>query len=327
MKNRTILLERLHIRNFKGIGQLEVEPTRDTRVEGENGKGKTTILDAFLWLLFDKDSTGRTEFGIRPLDGKNQPIKGLVCMVEAVLNINGRRCVLKKEHHEKVVKDQLRGYTTLCWVDDVPKKASQYAESISGIIPEDSFRLMTYLRHFNENLSWKDRRAVLLDITGEIGTPAGFDELLSALNGRSLDDYKKVLAGQLERYKNEREEINPRIDELQRGLKGAGAPANQTDLQAQRQAIQEDIAQIDADRRALLDQEQQRQGKIDQVNALQSDRIKREAELARDTSGIKHLLDEKTKLAGMLVDKRALTTDIDGRLQVTRRGLLTAQNH
>ena len=197
MKKQSILLQGLRVKNFKGITNLEIEAARNTRVEGENGKGKTTILDAFLWLLFDKDSTGRTEFGIRPLDSKNQPIKGLVCMVEAVLNINGSRCVLKKEHHEKIVKDQLRGYTTLCWVDDVPKKAGQYAEYISGIIPEDSFRLLTNLRHFNENLSWKDRRAVLLDIAGEIGTPAGFDELLSALNGRSLDDYKKVLAGQL----------------------------------------------------------------------------------------------------------------------------------
>ena len=137
-----ITLNRLKIENFKGVKSFEVDLGGGNAViEAENGVGKTTIYDSFLWLLFGKDSTGRKEFEIRPLDRHNQPIKGVVLAVEAELDIDGATPVFRKEHHEKVVKGQLRGYETMCWIDEVPMKVGEYSEYIAKIISEDHFKL------------------------------------------------------------------------------------------------------------------------------------------------------------------------------------------
>ena len=49
-------LLKLKLKNFKGIKDFTLETDgKNVNVYGENGTGKTTIFDAFLWLLFDKD--------------------------------------------------------------------------------------------------------------------------------------------------------------------------------------------------------------------------------------------------------------------------------
>ena len=59
---RTITLKSLSLVNFKGVRSQEIKfSDQVTVVCGENGTGKTTVFDAFLWLLFGKDSTGRSD--------------------------------------------------------------------------------------------------------------------------------------------------------------------------------------------------------------------------------------------------------------------------
>ncbi len=83
------LLE-LNIANFKAIQNFAFQPNGgNVTVFGENGCGKTTIYDAFLWLFFGKNSEGKTDFDLRPLDENNVAIKGLVLAVEASLSIDG----------------------------------------------------------------------------------------------------------------------------------------------------------------------------------------------------------------------------------------------
>ena len=300
-------LLKLRLESFKGIKQFDAEFDGENAViKSKNGVGKTTIYDAFLWLLFGKDSTGRAEFSVRPLDKNNQLIKGLTLTVSATIEIDGMPHTFRKQHAEKTVKRQFRGYETLCWIDEVPKKVGEYAEYIKELIPEDTFKLLTDLHHFNSKFHWTDRRAILLDIAGEIGTPDGFDALLGELNGRTIEEYKKVLADQKKRLVKERDEINPRIDEIQRGLdEYVGTDSNDVEmLTASRELIKKEIAALDEKRQVIFEQEKQRQASLDKVNKLKSDKAKREVALASDTSGIQALLGEKNKLEAELSKKQ-----------------------
>ncbi len=167
-----ITLEAIRLFNFKGLKDFElIANGQNATIKGANGTGKTTVYDGFLWLLFGKDSTGRTDFAVRPLDLENQPIKGLDVTVEVALVINGVTHVLRKTNSEHHVKEQLRGYTTSYWVDDVPKKAGEFAQYVGNLVPEDTFKLLANLRHFNEALHWSDQRSILLDVAGDIGGP------------------------------------------------------------------------------------------------------------------------------------------------------------
>ena len=129
-----IKLNRLKIENFKGVKSFEVELEGDNAViKAENGVGKTTIADGFSWLHYDKNTEGKTDFEVRPLDANNQPLKGLVVSVEAELDFDGTVHTFRKEQHEKIVKKQkqIRGYETLCWIDEVPKKVGEFKDFIA----------------------------------------------------------------------------------------------------------------------------------------------------------------------------------------------------
>lgn len=293
-------------------------------VTGANGTGKTTIYDMFLWLLFGKDSYGRKDYEIQPLDANNKAINGLITCVEADIDFDGTVHTLKKTNRANIVKKQIRGYTTECWIDEVPKLVSQYAEYVFSIISEDSFKLLTDLHYFNEKMHWTNRRNTLLNIAGEIGTPAGFNELMDKLNGRSIAEYKSVLMEQKKRHTKDREEINPRIDEIQRGLDSYAGATDTADLEVQRATLTVDIKGLEADRQKIVDAESDRQQKVENINRLKARRMQRESELLNDTSGIKHLLDEKAQIESGVADKkRAVATLKSDRY--SQEGLLKAK--
>jgi len=50
----------LTLHNFKGIRFFNLNTNgQDTNIYGDNATGKTTLADAFMWLLFNKDSLNR----------------------------------------------------------------------------------------------------------------------------------------------------------------------------------------------------------------------------------------------------------------------------
>ena len=51
-----IRLKKMTLKNFKGIKDFEISlDGLDASIYGDNGTGKTTLYDAFMWLLFDED--------------------------------------------------------------------------------------------------------------------------------------------------------------------------------------------------------------------------------------------------------------------------------
>ena len=70
-----IKLNKILMKNFKGIKELEINfKGKDTNIFADNAVGKTTVFDAFLWVFFDKDSTGRKQFNVKTLDKNNNPV-------------------------------------------------------------------------------------------------------------------------------------------------------------------------------------------------------------------------------------------------------------
>jgi len=102
---KSIKLNKLKLKNFKGIKDFTLEASgTDVNVYGNNATGKTTIFDAFTWLLFDKDSAGRKDFEIKTLDANGEPMHGLNHEVEAELSIDGEILTLRKVYYEKWTK-------------------------------------------------------------------------------------------------------------------------------------------------------------------------------------------------------------------------------
>ena len=223
-----IKLLNLKLKNFKGIKDLEINfNCQNTNIYGANATGKTTIFDAFKWLFFDKDSSDRKDFNIKTLDSNNKPIHFLEHEVEAILVIDGVDMTFKKVFQEKWVKkrgqteQEFSGHETNYWIDEVPVKKKDYEEKINSLIPESLFKLITDPSYFNNQLKWSERRELLINISGAnisdeeiLDSKEEFSEIKGKLEGRSIDDYKKVVQAKIKDLNKQKETIPVRIDEL-----------------------------------------------------------------------------------------------------------------
>jgi DNA repair exonuclease SbcCD ATPase subunit len=222
-------LVELNLRNFKGIKEFTLKANGENiRVFGDNATGKTTLFDAFNWLLFDKDSANRKDFSIKTLDPFGKELHGIEHEVEGIFNINGSPLSLRKVFSEKWTKKrgaatkEFTGHTTDYFIDSVPSKKKEFNERVSKIVDEDIFKLLTSPTYFNEQLHWQKRREILLEICGDITEEEVINhnkelgKLGSILNGRSIEDHRKVIASKRSQINKELDRIPIRIDEVNR---------------------------------------------------------------------------------------------------------------
>ena len=224
-----IRLLRLDIKNFKGIRDFTFSPDgEDCSVYAINGKGKSSLADAWNWLCFDKDSFGNSKFGLKPTDGEGKEINNLEHSVEASMVIDNRSFRLKKIMTEKWTKrrgssaPEFSGHEVAYFINDVPTAKGEYDNSIADMCGSDQiFRLLTSTTYFN-SMKWQDRRVLLLDVAGDVSSVdvisanPELGELIAILNGHSLTDYLKILKAQRPKINGELEKLPARMDEAGR---------------------------------------------------------------------------------------------------------------
>lgn len=225
---RQIKLLNLNLKDFKGVREFSLDlQGENVKVYGDNATGKTTLFDAFIWLLFDKDSQNRKDFQIKTLsNGKS--LKGLEHEVEAVFLVDGKELSLRKVFAEKWTKKrgaaqaEFSGHTTTYYIDGVPAKKKEFVDRVADLVDEDIFKLLTSPSFFNEQLHWQKRREILLEICGDItdseviASNNKLNKLPNILGNRSIEDHRKVIAAKRSEINKELDRIPIRIDEVQR---------------------------------------------------------------------------------------------------------------
>lgn len=256
-------LQQLTLHNFKGVRDFTIEPHgEDVQIYGDNGTGKTTLFDAFTWLLFDKDSQDRKDFAIKTISPDGEPIHNLEHEVQAVLDLEPGEIALRKVYSERWTKKrgsaaaEFTGHTTDHFVDGVPTSKREFDERVREIADESVFRLLTDPAFFNERLSWQQRRLILLDVCGDVADDAviasspELSPLPSMLGSRSIEDHRKVISARRAEINKELDRIPVRIDEAQRALPDlasddtASLEAELTRLRDERNAKSEELARI-----------------------------------------------------------------------------------
>lgn len=205
--NKDVKLVSMTLKNFKGIKDLTVEFGKVTDICGANATGKSTINDAFTWVLFGKDAQGNsdTKFGIKTVGPDGKPYEKLEHEVTAVLDVNGERIELRRALVEDWVKPRgsaevtLKGNHTEYFCNGVEIKAGAYKEKVDSIVEEQLFKLITNPFYF-AGLDWSKQREILLRIAGGVtyeeiaANRADFTAILTQLSGKDVAAFKQEIA-------------------------------------------------------------------------------------------------------------------------------------
>ena len=227
-----INIKKLTLINFKGIRELVVEFNNVTNISSENGTGKSTIFDAFTWLLFGKDSHDSKDFNIKTLDQVGKAIPMLEHAVEGILHIDGTEITLKRIYQEKwqrrrgAEESELTGHETLYYWNGVLQQAGEFKTKVDALVNEGLFKLLTSALYFN-SMKWQDRRLVLILLAGEISNAdvlakmnkQQVAEITAILNsGKPLTDFLKELSMRKKKLSDDLKIIPSRIDEVTKAL-------------------------------------------------------------------------------------------------------------
>lgn len=192
---------KMKLENFQGVKELEIDPQGESSaIYGDNGTGKSTVYNAFTWLMYGKPST--TEKNYTP---KTTGSHNLHHSVEMTVELaDGSEMVLKKDYHEvyKTIKGNpqpvLSGHTTDYSMDGVPVSETQFKKNLLEIYHDEELaKMLTSYNYFLENMKVADRRKILLQVCGD----ADFNEVIES-QGDLLRELPEMLRkpGKAENY-------------------------------------------------------------------------------------------------------------------------------
>lgn len=269
---KTIKLIRMELRNFKGVAQAEYDFGDRADISGGNGSGKSTIFEAYLWCLFDKNPAGNTP-KVQPYDTANEIKHQLTTSVRLYLELDGNPISAERTLKDEWVKP--RGTTELVCkgtkseyaVNEVPMSKAQYNAKLADILPLDKWFILSSIGIIPA-MEQKACRAALQAIAPAIDEqtiaqpfPAVVDALTRGLN---IDELQATTKQTKSRAKTELDSIPAAIDAQDR------------------LRVEEDFAAIEAKLAETKTDIAARQIELEQLQALGDDaaHIAKEREIA-----------------------------------------------
>ena len=280
---KQVTLKSLTFVNFKGEKERTTNFNADvTTISGGNGLGKSRHFDAFIWLLFGKDTKDRKDYEVKTrING--QELHNVECSVSGVIVVDGEEITLKRAFVEDWAKPRgqvervFKGNHTECWWNETPVKVGEYTKRIEAIIDSSVFKMITNPAFF-VNMDWKLQREQLFQLAGTItdaeiaSQKPEFALLLDKISGKSFADFKAEIAAKKKRLKGELDQNQPRIDQTHKMM------PEKEDFHAIEMEIERadrEIADIDkaiADvTAAIRKQYDKEQAKQKQINTLKSE--------------------------------------------------------
>lgn len=332
----------LTLDNFQGIKTAKYNfDGKNANIYGDNATGKTTIFNAYTWLLFDKPSTGAKGFSPKT-KGPKGDLHNLEHAAEAQFRADDGRIITLRKVFAEVYKKkrgsstkEFDGHTTEFYIDGVPAKEKEYQDYLdTNFGPADRLKMLTMPMYFAEEMDWQSRRQILLDICGDItdddviASTADLKDLRDylLLNGTTdqwyaVDDYRRLAGAQKSQINKQLQEIPNRIDEAQRaipdltGVTAEAVNAALIDLHAAK-------VKAEADKSAVLDKDTATAELRRQIADLQAqmavartEHIK--GEIAKNEAANREIAEIKTKIAAANQD----LSELENALKYAKRDL------
>lgn len=196
-------------KNFKGLQNIAFELSETEVIQGQNGVGKTSILDAISWVLYGTDSEGHDNFEIKPVSLEGT---GVIVSVELKLELKDSEVTLRKELHEKISREgTLKGNTYKYYIDGIPVSAADWGDWLKDHRPK-LYEIRTNPLALGK-LHWKERRKALSKLVD-------FEAIEKEIRNKynifgDFEGLKAKLRSEIDKLEKSIAQYQPRIDEAQ----------------------------------------------------------------------------------------------------------------
>ena len=261
----------VRIKNFKGILDKEISFTENRNIiEGENGIGKTTILDAITWCLFGKNFADEKLFKIKPIIDSEEK-KDLSTSVELTIN-------------DKLIERIWDKDTTTIKVDGVKFGTREFTDYLRDnfMITDEEFKALSNIDYIPK-LHWKDLRSLIMGLVGEITNEevyakGDFNLIKEKIDSVGVEKTAENITETKSSVTNDIKKILGNIDQKTKDIQELVVDEKeQEELSKQKEKIKKDIENYNS-----LNQKKTEQDKdITFLTSLKSDYEKTEKEIER----------------------------------------------
>lgn len=298
-------IKELHLTDFKGVRNRIIKFNDDlTQITGNNGVGKTTIADAFYWLLKDCNYALSSNPNIIPIG-----VSECEPTVMAVIDIDGKPITLTKI--QKITKKEgTDGKTRVSIsnkyeVNSSPKPLKDFVKYLEDLdFSFDKFMVCSNPYVFTGNKT-KDMRVTLFEMASNNGTD---------LDIAKANDSTQYLAKYLKDYTLEEVENMTRSSIKKCKENIASIPDKIKGMEQSK--VQIDVASLENEKSVLLEEKKQINSKLEageEQSKLYKDLSSKEMELIFEKNDIVRIanlgLEEKRR------DFRHVLDDLDNKIK------------
>ena len=266
-----LIFKEINIKNFKGISELHLDFTDKKNIlEGENGIGKTSVLDAITWCLFGKNFADEKVFKIKPIiDGEEK--LDLVTSVELLVN-------------DTKIERIWNNSTTTIKVDDVNFKVIEFNNYLRDkfFITDEEFKSLSNIDYIPK-LHWKELRSLIMGLVGEIKNDevfvrGDFDLIKEKIESVGVEKTSEDIKNTKTELANEIKRLQGNIDQKTADISELVVDENEQQyLEKRKEEIKTSINSYNElkNKKALQDQE------VNNLNKLKSNLIANNEEQKR----------------------------------------------
>lgn len=188
--------------------------------------------------------------------------------------------------------ETLTGHTTKYFFSNMDLEVSkkEYDQRMEIIAPANKLKMLTSPLYFNNELKWEDRRAILLEICGEITDKEiieshhSLSRLAEIADGMSIDELRKTIKAKQKKINDSTIGIGHRIDENKLKIK----EENGIDIEADKEKLKGLNAALKAEKEELA--------KIENGGSLISKKIVIDS-IVRDVAEIERKHKDNTQIS------------------------------
>lgn len=224
---KKITIKKLTIQNWRAQNKT-VYFSDNTEIRGYNKSGKSTVYNAFLWLLTGADDMDRNNYNLFDNTIEQTHETSKVATVEGIFDIDGSEYTFKRtaeigwtrkkgsQLYERKGADTYKFY-----IDDIERCATEYKKTIEDLFaPMDKLKIMLNLQYFLR-MDWKEMRKQLESMVGEIKISdfkGDYSDILEDLNKYTTEEIKAACKSKMKPIKANMDSLPVTIHAMQNNL-------------------------------------------------------------------------------------------------------------